>query len=86
VVTLLAVSFTFLVATLPRSAVLIIAAFIQHLVCVTREPFCRPTGYYDHFTPLTKLADPLTHMTPDPDPSLLYDQASYGSAQLATDL
>ena len=32
VLTLLAVSFTFLVATLPRSAVLIVAAFIQHLV------------------------------------------------------
>ena len=32
VVTLLAVSFAFLVATLPRSAALIVAAFIQHLV------------------------------------------------------
>jgi len=31
VVTLLAVSFTFLITTLPRSAVLIVTAFIQHL-------------------------------------------------------
>ena len=32
VVTLLAVSFSFLVTTLPRSAALIVAAFVQHLV------------------------------------------------------
>jgi len=38
VVTLLAVSFAFLVATLPRSAALIAAAFIQHLVYETKDP------------------------------------------------
>jgi len=44
VVTLLAVSFTFLVATLPRSVALIAAAFIQHLVS---DPLDHVVSYTD---------------------------------------
>ena len=54
VVTLLVVSFAFLVTTLPRSAVLIVAAFIQHLVCESYgscEQYCAVKQSLHHKNP-----------------------------------